>query len=51
MKVKIIAEPTDGDFDVGDVYQVARVQNELLVWVFDNNEEMQPVYSYEFTWV
>lgn len=50
MKIKIIDGTADGDFTVGNVYKVSKVQN-MVVWAYDNNEEIEPVYYYEYVWI
>lgn len=50
MRIKIIAETTDGDFTVGKTYKVDYVHNNVA-FAYDNNEEIEAVYSYEFVWV
>lgn len=50
MKIKIIQKPDDGNFKVGEIYNV-QMQSRMFVYAFDEDGDIECVYNYQYKWV
>lgn len=47
MKIKIIDDSCEGDFTVGDIYNVSSLHG-MFVYAVDDNGSIEAVYTYQY---